>query len=65
MSEPTGKGSSYVRRLWYRFKGQIIQDVPQDYQACEFECRKLECLMGDWERCERRLDAKVQGREQA
>jgi len=63
MSDPSGKGTSYIHQLWHRFKGQIVQDVPEDYQACEFECRKLQCMMGDWEKCERRLDTKAQSQE--
>jgi len=59
MSESYGKGDNYFHRLWQRFMGQIIQDVPEDFQACEFECRKLQCAMGDWERCERRLRSKA------
>jgi hypothetical protein len=65
MPEQPGKGNSFIHRLWHRFTGQIIQDVPEDYQACEFECRKLQCLMGDWEKCQRRLDAKAHGQERA
>ena len=37
-------------------KDQIVQDVPQDIALCEFECRKGQCLMGEWESCERRLE---------
>ena len=65
MSDPCARQTSYFHRLWQRFMGQIVQDVPEDYQACEFECRKLHCMMGDWEKCERRLEAKSQGQEQA
>jgi hypothetical protein len=34
---------------------EVIQEVPEDIQLCEFDCRKLQCAMGDWEKCERRL----------
>ena len=34
---------------------QVIQDVPEDLALCENDCRKLQCLMGEWESCERRL----------
>jgi hypothetical protein len=37
-------------------KEQIIQDVPEDIALCEFDCRKSQCLMGEWENCERRLE---------
>ena len=65
MSGPYVKGVNYFSRLWRRLMGRIIQDVPEDYQACEFECRKLQCAMGDWEKCERRLRSNTQGQEQA
>ena len=65
MSESYGKKVNYFHRLWQRLKGQIIQDVPEDVQACEFECRKLQCAMGDWEKCERRLCSMAQSQEQA
>ena len=32
----------------------LATPVPDDVAVCEFECRKRDCLMGDWERCERR-----------
>ncbi|UCE88366.1 MAG: hypothetical protein JSW10_08380 [Pseudomonadota bacterium] len=28
--------------------------VPDNLAVCEFECRKRDCLMGDYEHCERR-----------
>lgn len=40
-------------RRW--IKGRLIQDVPEDIAACEFECRRTECHQGDWETCEKRL----------
>jgi len=59
MSESYRKEVNYFHRLWQRFMGQIIQDVPEDVQACEFECRKLQCAMGDWEKCEMRMRSKA------
>jgi hypothetical protein len=38
-----------------RWLSRLIQDVPEDIAACEFECRRLECRQGDWETCEKRL----------
>ena len=49
--KPFGK----LFRLWSRFRTGVIQDVPEDIQFCEFECRKEQCIMGDWEKCEKRL----------
>ena len=34
---------------------QIIQDVPGNIEACEFDCRKSQCTLGKWETCDRRL----------
>ena len=33
----------------------LIEDVPADIAACEYACRKPNCEMGEWEKCERRL----------
>ena len=55
MSESYKKRVSSFHRLWQRFSNKLIQDAPENIQLCEFDCRKLECAMGDWEKCERRL----------
>jgi hypothetical protein len=55
MSESYEKGVSNFYRLWQRFRNKVIQDVPEDIQLCEFDCHNLECAMGDWEKCEKRL----------
>ncbi|MGA8741537.1 MAG: hypothetical protein WB561_10175 [Terracidiphilus sp.] len=34
---------------------QIIQDVPGSIEVCEFNCRKSQCTLGEWETCCRRL----------
>jgi hypothetical protein len=65
MSGSYGKGVSNFFGLWQRFRNKMIQDVPEDYQLCEFDCHKLQCTMGDWEKCERRLHSKAQSREHA
>ncbi len=38
-----------------RWLAEQVQDVPEDIALCEFDCRKPECLVGEWETCERRL----------
>lgn len=43
-------------RLWHWIKDQIVQNVPKDIALCEFDCRKEQCTMEEWETCERRLD---------
>ncbi len=30
-------------------------EVPEEIAVCEFDCRKTECLTGDWIQCKRRL----------
>lgn len=32
-----------------------MDDVPEGDALCEFDCRKLQCSVGEWEVCERRL----------
>ena len=46
---------NYLRRLWRWIKTRLIQDVPEDIAACEFDCRRTECRQGDWKTCENRL----------
>jgi hypothetical protein len=46
---------SYFHRLRRWIKRRLIQDVPEDIAACEFECRRMECRQGDWQTCEKRL----------
>jgi hypothetical protein len=45
------------RRLWKWIKDQVVQTVPEKDAVCEFECRKLQCTGGEWEICQRRLQA--------
>jgi hypothetical protein len=59
MPESNGKGVSCFYRLWQRFKNKMIQEVPEDYGWCEFDCKKLQCSMSDWRNCEDRLRSKV------
>jgi hypothetical protein len=54
---------SNFHRLWQRFKNKVIQDAPEDVQLCEFNCKKLQCTMGDWEHCEKRLRSIAQIQE--
>jgi hypothetical protein len=43
---------------------KFVAEVPKDVAACEFDCRKTECLMGHWEQCEWRRAAMPQVRGQ-
>jgi hypothetical protein len=47
--------ASPFRRFLQWVKNQIVQDVPKNIALCEFDCRKGECRMDEWESCERRL----------
>ena len=42
-------------RLWRWVKNQFISDVPQDIELCEYDCRKGQCTLSEWEKCEKRL----------
>ena len=46
--------ASHLKGLW-GWLGGLIEDVPADIAACEFECRKPNCDVGEWETCDRRL----------
>ncbi len=37
-------------------KQQIAEEVPEDVALCEFDCRKGQCRLGEWESCKRRLE---------
>jgi hypothetical protein len=30
------------------------ETVPQELAVCEFDCRKEQCRLGEWQSCERR-----------
>ena len=46
--------SGWLSKLWKGFKNIVGQEVPQEMEVCEFDCRRLECSQKDWENCERR-----------
>ena len=50
---PTRLGT--LTRVWQWFKDQWIREVPEEFALCEFDCRKLQCLEGQWATCDRRL----------
>ena len=54
---------SPFRRLRRWLKSRLIQDVPEAFAACEFECRRMECRQGDWETCEKRLRSMREDRD--
>jgi hypothetical protein len=55
MDAPQSKKGSWLHRLLDRLARGTVEDVPEEISACEFECRRLECREGEWDRCPRRL----------
>lgn len=55
ISEQSSKGITSLRDLWRRLQAGIVGDVPERDALCEFDCRKRQCTVGDWNTCERRL----------
>ena len=55
MSESDAQPTSRVARLCRWLKEQMVKDVPPETALCEFDCRKPQCLEGEWAGCERRL----------
>lgn len=47
-------------RQWFT---QNAVEIPEELSVCVFECRKSECQMGDWEKCEQRLEGLLPGDE--
>lgn len=45
----------FVRSAWGWLWRQVVEDVPAGDAICEFDCRKSQCQVGEWETCERRL----------
>lgn len=63
MPESSEKETGYLDRLRRWFGNHIYTEAPESLEVCEFECRKFQCSMGDWEKCERRLGSRL--RDQA
>ena len=42
-------------RLRCSVTDQIMQDVPSDIEVCEFDCRRSQCTLQEWETCGHRL----------
>jgi len=55
MAEKRREAKSRFVRLCRWVWDQIIGDVPNEIALCEFDCRKEQCAMGEWETCDRRL----------
>lgn len=49
MAESTG------HRLWEFVKHQVVDDAPEEFAICEFDCRKEQCMRCQYDTCERRI----------
>lgn len=50
---------SWLARVGRWLRAQV-QEVPESVAVCEFNCARLDCCLGDWERCERRYNSSVE-----
>lgn len=57
MSDSSHGNNGIVARIRLWLRGEVVDDVPPDLAACEFQCRVDECLHDKWESCENRLRA--------
>jgi len=55
VSADRAKTRNPVSRLWQAFRRQIVDDVPEGDALCEFDCRKEQCRLSEWEQCDRRI----------
>jgi hypothetical protein len=55
MGEDNFVGGNPLRRLIQFVKRGIVGDVPDDIALCEFDCRKGQCMQGEWAACDRRI----------
>lgn len=39
---------SLLFRIWIWLKSEWIQGLPEEKAACEFDCRRDQCLFGEW-----------------
>lgn len=40
-----GNGKGFFRALWRSVVDQIVQEVPEGIEFCEFECTRKQCTM--------------------
>ncbi len=55
MSDTSNVKTGLVSRMGRWLRDAIIQEVPRDTEACEFDCKARDCTRGEWETCENRL----------
>lgn len=54
MTEVGKKAPGQLAWFIRRIKDQLVRDVPDEVAVCEFDCKKNQCLDGEWISCERR-----------
>jgi hypothetical protein len=55
MKDAGYKTPGQLTRLIRWIQGQWVREIPSELALCEFDCRKDQCLEGEWSNCERRL----------
>jgi len=55
IADEHSKSDCFLFRSWQWVKGQIVGEVPEENELCEFDCRKQQCAQGEWATCDRRL----------
>jgi hypothetical protein len=55
MSVPSTRRLGLLAKFLRLLRQQSVADVPLELELCEFDCRKPQCLKGEWEHCQRRL----------
>jgi hypothetical protein len=55
MSDEGREKGNLISRIRRWIRDEIVQEVPPEMSACEFDCRHLECTQGEWETCKNRL----------
>jgi hypothetical protein len=48
-------GGNPLQRLIQFVKRNIVGDVPEAIALCEFDCRRGQCIQGEWAACDRRI----------
>lgn len=40
-----------LSRIWIWLKSEWVQELQEEKAACEFDCRRDQCLFGEWLSC--------------
>ena len=46
-----------MSRWFNRISENVVECVPEEIAACEYDCRAPSCSAGEWKTCERRIDS--------